>query len=142
MSLERLAQMSIPDRRSARSSSLGALGALAGLILPALALGGWWILVHWGGSTIRGAAGFLLAAFAGPTLLLLGVPIKGGPARYTIAFVTSAALWLVLGGWAGRRATRIGLPTWSRWLREFLWLAIPLWLGSIAAYAIGYKLSN
>jgi hypothetical protein len=139
--MERLAEMSTSGGDPTPPSTVKVLGPIAGLILPGLSLAAWWLFVHWGGSTIRGAAGFLSASFAGPTLLLLGVPIKGGTTRYAIAFVTSAALWLILGAWASRRASIAPVPKWSSWWREFLWLAIPVWLGSLVAYGVGYKLS-
>jgi len=141
MAMERLAEMSTSGGQPTPPSTVKALGPVAALLLPALALGAWWILSHWGGSTIRGFAGFMLASFAGPTLLLLGVPIKGGAGRYAIAFVTSTLLWLVLGVVATRRTSTASVPSWKRWFREFLWLAVPVWLGSILAYAIGYKLT-
>ena len=139
--MERLAEMSTSGGQPTPPSTVKTLGPLAALVVPAMALGVWWIFSHWGGSTIRGYAGFLLASFAGPTLLLLGVPIKGGASRYAIAVVTSTILWLAIGVVATRRANFSPPPTWPRWFREFLWLAVPVWLGSIVAYGIGYKLT-
>jgi hypothetical protein len=114
----------------------GAVMALAAP-LAALAIGG--VLLALGGNTVSGVSGFLLTAMAAPTMLLVGVPVTGGTARYALAGVTSLVLWLALGAWAAARATRSPVASWRDWWREFAFLAVPIWLGAAVAFAVAYK---
>jgi hypothetical protein len=114
-------------------------GPFAALLLPLMAFAAGTVLRNWGGSTIRGFGGFLLTVLAGPTVLLLGVPVTGGTLRYAIGAATSAAMWLLIGWWAAARATRVPVASWRDWFREYCWLAIPVWLGALAAGAVAWK---
>ncbi len=111
-----------------------------GLAAPLTALVGGLLLLWWGGSPVRGSSGFLLTAMAAPTMLLLGVPVAGGPARYVVAGATSLVLWLAIGAWASRRATHRVVASWRDWWREYLWLAGPVWLGATVAFVVAYRL--
>jgi hypothetical protein len=82
--------------------------------------------------TVRAVIGWSLASLAVPTALIAGVPFNGGGARYALVVGSSIGLWLVIGLLAGRRATRVPAANWGDFRREYLWLAVPLWLGVIA----------
>jgi hypothetical protein len=77
---------------------------------------------------------------AAPTLLLLGVPVSGGIARYVVAGVTSFVLWLAIGAWAASRATRVPVASWRDWWREYAWLVIPIWFGAAVAFGVAYAI--
>ena len=103
------------------------------LVAAALAAAVWRFWPCSGGAcTVRAAVGWSLGSLAVPTALVAGVPFNGGGARYAIVVATSFALWLLVGLVAGRRATRIPAANWRDFRREYLWLAVPLWLGVIA----------
>ncbi len=110
-----------------------------GLVVPAsfVVLGA--LMLHWTGSTIRGSGGFLLTALAAPTMLLLGIPVSGGTARYLLAAATSVLFWLGVGAWSARRATRSVVASWRDWWVEFAWLAVPVWVGATVAFAVAYR---
>ncbi len=99
--------------------------ALLGLIAVAL-------LRH-NASTGRGLTGFAAAIFAAPALMPFGVPLTTGVQRIWLGIVASAALWLVVGFVAARRATRSPVAGWSDYWREFVWLAAGIWLGVVVA---------
>ena len=73
--------------------------------------------------------GWILAALALPTAVLVGLPFSGGPVRLSLAVASSIVVWLLVGFAAARRATRVPVADWRDWRREYLWIAIPLWLG-------------
>ena len=52
---------------------------------------------------------------------------------YLGAVVGSAVLWMVLGATAARRATRLPVASWRDFWREYLWLAVGVWLGVVVA---------
>ena len=112
------------------------LGPLAALIAPlvatALAVAVWRFWPCTGAQcTMRAVVGWSLASLAVPTALLAGVPFNGGTTRYAIVAASSVAVWLLIGLLAGRRATRVPASNWRDFRREYLWLAVPLWLGVI-----------
>jgi hypothetical protein len=112
------------------------LGALAGLVPPAVlaAIGG---ILLWGSNTgSRGLPGFVALVLGVPVLPLLGVPAEGGTGRYALAAAASVAVWLVIGWVAARRATRLPVAGWAEWRKEYLPLAIGVWIGAIAALVI------
>ena len=115
------------------------LGPLMGLAVPVGAFGVGALLLAAGGSAVRGSSGFLLTAMAAPTMLLLGAPVAGGTARYSIAAATSLLLWLAIGSWAAHRATHRVVASWRDWWREYAWLAVPVWLGATVAFGVAYK---
>jgi hypothetical protein len=122
----------VPVPRRTRSS-VRAKGPFVALLLPAVF--GVIALVLLGGSTStgRGVAGFLFAMLAAPLLPAFGAPLRSGSGAVTGAVVASAALWFVLGAFAGRRATRTPFGGWGRFWGEYLWLASCVWLGAVLA---------
>ena len=111
------------------------LGMLAALVMPtsSLAVGvlvwRFWPCPDGSRCLVPSVIGWILAALALPTAVLVGLPFSGGPVRLAVAAVTSAVAWIVIGFAASRRATRVPVADWRDWRREYLWLAIPLWLG-------------
>jgi hypothetical protein len=83
-----------------------------------------------------GAAGWILAALALPTSLVVGMPWEGGTGRYAVMGLTSAVLWLGLGWLAARRATRSPVASWQDWWREYGWFLAGVWGGVLAALGI------
>jgi len=73
------------------------------------------------------------AVFAAPGLLVAGVPLRSGRAVYLVAVAGSAVLWMLIGAIAARRATRLPVASWRDFWREYLWLALGVWLGVVAA---------
>jgi hypothetical protein len=114
-------------------------GPFVALLAPlvALAIGG--ILLALGGNSVSGVSGFLLTAMSAPTMLLVGVPVTGGTARYVLAAVTSIVLWVALGAWAAARATRNPVASWRDWWKEYAFLVLPVWLGAAIAFGVAYK---
>jgi len=124
-----------PVRQGPRAyrAQIRRLGPLVGL-LPAAVLGlVSAMLLHGNTSTVRGVAGFLAAVLAAPGLLVAGAPMTDGAGVYGPAVLGSAAVWLVIGLVAARRATRRPVATWGDYWREHLWLAGGVWLGVIGA---------
>ena len=99
----------------------GVLGAVALLLLRSHT------------SLVRGVAGFLAAVLAAPGLLVVGAPLRSGRGVYLAAIVGSAVLWMLIGAIAARRATRVPVASWRDFWREYLWLAIGVWLGVVVA---------
>lgn len=87
-------------------------------------------------STVRGGLGFAAAVAGLPTLLVAGTPLTHGVGVVLMCTVSSMALWAFIGRVAARRATRVPAATWHDFWREYLWLAVPVWLGSVAAGVI------
>ena len=50
-----------------------------------------------------------------------------------MGIAASALMWLLLGVWAARRATRRPAADWHDFWREYRWLAVPVWLGALLA---------
>lgn len=86
--------------------------------------------------SITGVLGFILTFIALPTMPLFGVPAAGGLIRYALSFISSVALWWIIGHYAGRRAIRAVIASWPEWRREFQPLAIGLMLGSLISLAL------
>ncbi len=86
-------------------------------------------------STAKGIAGFALGVLAAPGLLVAGAPLTS-TSRYAPAIVGSAVFWALLGMFAGLRATRRPVAGWTDFWREYLWLAVPAWLGVIGALVL------
>jgi hypothetical protein len=114
-------------------SKLRSSGPLVALMPPAV-LGGIALYLLRGHSSLtRGIAGFLLAVMAAPGLLVAGAPLQSGRTLYLAAIAGSAALWMVVGVIAARRATRTPVASWRDFWREYLWLAAGVWLGVVLA---------
>jgi hypothetical protein len=105
-----------------------AVAAAAGVLAAMLLVGS--------NSAIRGVPGFILAVAAVPTLPLFGVPVMGGNVRWLLALVSSAALWYSVGVLAARRSTADVVSSWPEWRREYLRLAIGVWVGALLGLAV------
>lgn len=122
-----------PRAYRARLRMLGPLAAL----MPALVMGAVALLMLRNNSSLaRGIGGFALAIFAAPGLLAAGVPLSSGASTYFVAIVASAALWLLIGVLASRRATRSPVATWRDFWREWAWPAAGVWIGVAGALAV------
>ena len=111
-------------------------GPVAGLLVPAVTLAaaaGLYQASPCNGATcVKGRLGsWVLAAFALPTALPCGLPLRSGTARYVIALVTSALFWALLGLVAARRASRRAVVTWRVWWAEFGWYVGAVWVGEL-----------
>lgn len=125
----------VPDGPRAHRRDLRRRGALAGLLVPAL-VGLAALAVLWGSdSPVRGVLGLVLAVAAAPLLPLFGAPAVGG-ARVLAGIVASGVLWMVLGSWAARRATRTPVSSWPEWRREYRRLALGAATGGVLALVL------
>ena len=70
---------------------------------------------------------------AAPGLLVAGAPLRADNSGYLVAVVGSAALWMLVGAISARRATRLPAASWRDYWREYLWLAVGVWLGVVVA---------
>jgi hypothetical protein len=115
-------------RRSIRSR-----GPLLALLVPAVMAVSGLLVLRDNDSTMRGIVGFVLVMFAAPLLTVAGVPLRSGTAVYIAAAAGSAALWLLVGVVASRRATRGTIATWAKFWGEYWVLAASVWLGTAVA---------
>ena len=103
-------------------------------LLPPGALGIVSLLLLRGHTSLtRGLAGFLTAVLAAPGLLVAGAPLRSGHSVYLGAVVGSAVLWMVVGAISAHRATRHPAASWRDYWREYLWLAVGVWVGVVVA---------
>jgi hypothetical protein len=114
-------------------SKLRASGPIAALVPPAVLGCVSLILLRGHGSLSRGIAGFLMALLAAPGLLVAGAPLRSGRNVYLGAVAGSAVLWMLVGAIAARRATRVPAASWRDFWREYMWLAVGVWLGVVVA---------
>ena len=54
-------------------------------------------------------------------------------------------MWMLLGVWASRRATRNPMASWGDFWRHYLWMVFGVWAGAgialaIATFSIGESL--
>jgi hypothetical protein len=111
------------------------IGPIIGLLPPGVLGLISWLLIRDNASTAKGVGGFVLGVLAAPGLLVAGIPLSS-TSRYGPAILGSLALWLVLGAVAAWRATRRPVAGWWEFWREYLWLAIPTWVGVLAALLV------
>lgn len=95
-------------------------------------------------SYATGMTGLVFGFFAAPALPAVGAPFSSS-SLYPLAIGISAALWLMLGLVAARRATRDPMATWSDYWRNYWWLAGGVWLGAgiamfVARFVVGGQL--
>ncbi len=81
---------------------------------------------------------------AAPVLLAVGAPF-GDSSRYLLAIAASGVLWMAIGWFAARRATRNPLATWVDFWRHYLWMAGGIAVGAglalgLATIALGEAL--
>ena len=131
----------VPAGPVAYRRRLRTIGPFMALVPPAVALlaaGLVWRFAECSGETCvtSGAAGWLLAAMALPTSLVVGMPWEAGNTRYVVMGVTSALVWMGLGYLAARRATRSPVADWRDWWREYAWYLLGVWAGVLAALAV------
>jgi hypothetical protein len=105
------------------------LGLLSPAVLGLLSL----VLLRDNTSTTRGVLGFLAAVLAAPGLLVAGAPMAGSTGLYMVAVLGSAAVWLLVGVVAARRATRTPVASWGDYWKEYVWIAGGVWLGVVGA---------
>lgn len=127
----------MPQGPRAYRRQIRRMGPIFGLLPPA-ALGLFsLLLLRDNTSTTRGVLGFLAAVLAAPGLLVAGAPMANSTGLYTLAVLGSAAVWLLIGVVATRRATRTPVASWRDYWKEYLWLAGGVWLGVIGALVAG-----
>ena len=135
------APAAVPAGPVAYRRRLRSFGPFMALVPPAIALVAGamvWQFARCSGESCvtSGAAGWLLAALALPTSLIVGLPWEAGSSRYLVIGVTSACVWMALGYLAARRATRSPVADWRDWWREYAWFLLGVWAGVGAALAI------
>lgn len=92
-------------------------------------------ILQTGDGRTSGVLGLVSGVAAAPGLLVVGAPFADD-ARYPVAVVASAALWLVLGFLASRRATRTTIASWRDYWRELTYLTLAVILGAIGALVV------
>jgi hypothetical protein len=135
------AGVAVPAGPVAYRRRLRTTGAFMALVAPGIALAVaalvWRFYPCSGTSCVSsGAAGWLLAAMALPTSLVVGMPWEAGSVRYTVMGVTSALVWMGLGYAAARRATHSPVADWRDWWREYAWYLLGVWAGVGVALAV------
>ena len=110
-------------------SKLRGSGPIVALVPPAVLGAMSLALLHGHKSLTGGVAGFLTAVLAAPGLLVVGAPLRADHGLYVAAVVGSAVLWMLVGAISARRATRLPAASWRDYWREYLWLAVGVWLG-------------
>jgi hypothetical protein len=124
------------------------IGPILALVPPAAALCVaalvWHLYPCAGTECVRsGATGWGLAALALPTALLFGLPWQGSDARYLLVAGSSALLWVLLGFWAAKRATRRAVASWRDFWAEYAWMLVGVWGGVLAALGVlGWLVRN
>jgi hypothetical protein len=91
------------------------------------------VMLHGSTTATTGVGGFLLALLAAPLLPAFGAPLRAGSAAVIGAVLASAVMWLLLGAFAAKRATRLVSAGWGRFWGEYLWLTSCVWLGAALA---------
>lgn len=82
-----------------------------------------------------GPIGLIGGYFAAPFLLVVGAPFADR-GIYPIAVLASAAMWLIVGFVAARRATRNPMATWTDYWRHFLAMLLGIWGGIAIALIV------
>jgi hypothetical protein len=123
----------VPLGPRAYRSKLRGSGPIVALVPPAVLGVFSLVLLRGHTSLVRGVAGFLTAVCAAPGLLVAGAPLRSGRNVYLGAVAGSAVLWMLVGAIAARRATRLPAASWRDYWREYLWLAVGVWLGVVVA---------
>ena len=131
----------VPQGPVAYRRQIRRYGPFVGLLIPGLifisAVLVWRTWPCAGSACVKNAeVGWVLASLAAPTALIAGFPLEGGSVRLALAGVGAVVLWMALGGWAARRSARSPVAGWREWWREYLWLLVPVWGGTLAALAI------
>lgn len=83
-----------------------------------------------------GALSFLFIVMAFPVMPLLGIPAAGGALRVLVAVLASGIVWWVIGQVTAARVTNHPVVGWREWTREYVTLAIGLWVGAVGSLAL------
>jgi hypothetical protein len=131
----------VPGGPAAYRRSLRTLGPLAALVPPLVTgLLAMVLLNAWpceGRACVApGAAGTLLGGLAVPTAPIVGLPWRSGTPVVLLSLVSSVAVWLFLGSWAARRATRSPVADWKDWRREFRPMLLAVWAGFLVGLGL------
>lgn len=111
------------------------LGSFAALLVPA-ALGAIALIsLRLFDGAASGAIGLVGGVFAAPMLLVVGAPF-GNRSLYPWAVLASVLMWLVVGLFAARNATRNPVATWGDYWRHYAWLCAGVWLGAGVALTL------
>ena len=104
------------------------LALVAPAILGAIAL----VVLELTDGTASGVTVLVTGICAAPGLLAFGGPLATSDDR-PIGIAVSIAVWLVVGVIAGRVATRNPVASFTDFWRAYRWLALGVFLGSLAA---------
>jgi len=110
-------------------------GPFAGLLVPGVLGVFAFALLQLSDAPWSGPIGLIGGYFAAPLLLVVGAPFADR-GIYPIAVLASAALWLIVGYVAARRATRNPMATWSDYWRHFLAMLVGIWGGIAIALIV------
>lgn len=105
------------------------------LVVPGVVGAIAWISLRLFDSAWSGAVGLIGAVFAAPALLFVGAPF-GERSSYPYAVLVSAALWMLVGFIAARRATKNPTADWSDFWRHYFVMLTGIWLGAGIALAV------
>lgn len=86
-------------------------------------------------SSWSGLVGLIGGYFAAPALLVVGAPFAER-GLYPIAVLISAAMWLIVGFVAARRATRNPMASWTDFWRHYLAMLVGIWCGVAIALIV------
>lgn len=126
----------VPDGIDHNAQAIATFGPIAALI-PMTVGGLVSVIALWGSqSTLRGLIGFALAIMSCPTLPIIGLPFVSGGMRWFVAIISSAVVWIAVGALSARRATSRAVAGWPEWRREWLRIAIGIWIGSFAGFVV------
>jgi hypothetical protein len=128
-----MSQQPVPLGPRAYRSKIRGSGPIVALVPPGILGLVSLLLLRGHTSLVRGVAGFVTAILAAPGLLVAGVPLRSGRGVYLGAVAGSALLWIVVGVIAAHRSTRMPAASWRDYWREYIWLAVGVWLGVVVA---------
>ena len=130
-----------PNGFVARPGQMRSLGPVAALGVPAvlLTLAGvvFFVLPSEGSGGVKTALlAYFFVLLAIPTSILFGLPWILNPLTIGGAVVTSIVLWLMLGRWAGRRASANVDGTWRTYIAELLFMIGGVWAGIVLGLGV------
>lgn len=111
------------------------MGPVAALIVPSVVGAIAYLSLRLFDTAWSGAVGLIFGVFAAPALLAAGAPF-GDRDLYPLAIAASGLLWLLVGVFAARRATRNPMATWSDYWRHYAWMCGGIWTGASVALVV------